>query len=176
MKKLLLIILITQISMFNAFTENEKIEYISHYIGAAAGFSTGYGLSYRYWPGNYGTQIVFAPYSDGVDTTINIGSAALKTLFETKYTRLFLYLAGNTTYQNYEEWYNEDITDPDNDTYDTRRKQAWSGTVGIGPGLEIYLFTNIVLDIMFGYKYSVGEFMSQEGIGFTAEAALYYRF
>ena len=131
--------------------------------------------------GNYGTQVVFTPYSDGTDTTINLGTAVLKTLFETDKTRLFLYLAGNGTYQNYEHEIWSEPSDGKWENFDTvllktERVSSLGGTVGIGPGLEIYLFTNIVIDVMFGYKFSIGESTNQTGLGFTGEVALYYRF
>jgi len=159
---LLLLILLSEISSFEDQNSN-----LSHYIGGAAGISTGFGLSYRYWPEEYGWQMVFTPMSDGADVMINLGLGALKTLHETTYTRLFLYLVGNGTYNNYEDYdYGEMVIN--------ERKQTFESVIGIGPGLEIYLFNNIVIDIMFGFKYGFNGMF--QGLGFTAETALYYRF
>lgn len=146
-------------------------EVYPHYIGAAAGFSTGYGLSYRYWPGDWGTQVVFTPIADDSGYSINLGTGLFKSLYNTKNTRLFLYLAGNGTYRSYmDEVYSED--DPDV-VIGEELEEGLDWGIGIGPGLEIYIFKNIVLDIMFGYRYGQGDI---SGLGFTGEAALYYRF
>lgn len=167
MKKLLVLLFISQVSIFTIFSQSGEDNNLSHYIGGAAGFSTGYGLSYRYWPGDYGTQIVFTPISNDYQTSINLGTAVLKNLHVTKYTRLFLYLAGNGTYKRSKrEVYNEESKDWE----ETGFEQDFTGTVGIGPGLELYLFRNIVIDVMFGFSLGTG------GLGFTAETALYYRF
>lgn len=180
MKKVFIILAITILSLQTLASESK--ENLSHYIGAGAGFSTGYGLSYRYWPGDYGTQIVFTPFSDGETTIINLGSGIFKTLHETTYTRLFLFSAGSITYTNYledttdYETFNEENPDESfpEDEITHERAQKLEGTVGIGPGLEIYIFKNIVLDIMFGFKYGISSL--NPGLGFTGEIALYYRF
>lgn len=156
---------------------------LSRYIGGAFGISTGYGLSYRYWPGEWGTQVVFAPYSNGEDYTINLGTGIFRTLHETKHTRLFLYGATNGTYK-YEgpwEWENPvyENNEPTGETVTVKEGDEHSigATLGIGPGMEIYIFRNIVLNFMFGYQFSIGSGqIAGTGLGFTFETALYYRF
>ena len=165
MKKLLYIIFIFFFTIPPIFTISNNLENIniSHYIGGAAGFSTGYGLSYRYWPNSYGSQVVFTPLWDGDNVTINIGIGGFKTIYETKWTRLFIFLASNGTYSNYYE------------NIENLRIQNFSAVIGVGPGLEIFIFNNIALDIMFGYKFGT-ETSDFSGLGFTAECGLYYRF
>lgn len=162
------------LTAFFLTSEEKKDEIRPNYIGGAAGFSTGYGLSYRYWPGDLGTQIVFTPIINEYGTSFNVGTGLFKTLHEGKSTRLFLFLAGNGTYR---EGINEIYADEE--PFDLIREEeftAFDWGVGIGPGLEIYFFKNIVLDIMFGYRYGQGDDSYFDGLGFTAEAALYYRF
>lgn len=182
MRKTLLISIMTLFSLI--LFADDRNEF-SNYIGGAFGLSTGYGLSYRYWPGNYGGQIVFSPFTDGDDTRFNLGIGGFKTLHETKKTRLFLYTATNGTLANYGEdsWTEYEYDDNHNIIEGSEKKvteEAYTDlgmTVGIGPGFELYIFNNIVLDFMFGYSYSLGETLSwNNGLGFTFETALYYRF
>lgn len=168
MKKLLLLVLLT--TTISAFTnENDNL---SRYVGGAAGFSTGMGLSYRYWPRDYGIQAVFAPVATENDTSINLGIAGFKSLHNTKYTRLFIYLAANSLYRNYEENIYSD-TDPWEKTGSENIKYL-SFTAGIGPGIEIYIFRYIVIDMMIGFKYGING--DTPGLGFTGEFGIYYRF
>lgn len=172
MKKVILTLLFSLTTLY--LGAEETIEEIRpNYIGGAAGFSTGYGLSYRYWPGDLGTQIVFTPIINEYGTSFNVGTGLFKTLHDGKATRLFLFLAGNGTYtEGVESIYADEVP------FDVIREEEYTRFdwgVGIGPGLEIYFFKNIVLDIMFGYRYGQGDSYF-EGLGFTAEAALYYRF
>ena len=41
---------------------NDEPEETKHAIGIGVGFTTGYGLSYRYFPTIFGFQVNFAPY------------------------------------------------------------------------------------------------------------------
>lgn len=175
MKKIILMLLLCSLSVIIS-AEDEKDENRPNYIGGAAGFSTGYGLSYRYWPGDLGTQIVFTPIINDDGTSFNLGTGLFKTLHEGKSTRLFLFLAGNVTYvEGVTETYSE--VEPF-DLLEEEEYTAFDWGVGIGPGLEIYFFKNIVLDIMFGYHYGQAnsDMGGLEGLGFTGEIALYYRF
>lgn len=182
MKKLIIILFVAVISVTLSSEENENL---SKYIGGAFGFSTGYGLSYRYWPGDLGGQVVFSPYTDGDDSRFNLGLGVFKTLYETKYTRLFLYGATNGTlahYGKYEytDWEVEENGDIKEGSEHTVTEKAYTNlgmTVGMGPGIEVYIFKNIALNVMFGYCYSLGETIAfNNGLGFTFETALYYRF
>lgn len=171
MKKIFLLFTILLLNITAVFSQEKVDSSLSKYIGAAAGTSTGIGLSYRYLADNLGAQIVFAPIGAG----LNIGIAGFKTLKKTNNTRLFLYFAANIMYENYELLEYED----DSDTLkDPIQVEEIYRSIGIGPGLEIYIFKHIVLDIMFGYKYNYdyGYFDSVKGLGFTGEVALYYRF
>ena len=172
MKKISIAILFL-LSISGLFAETDTAsENLSKYIGAGAGMTTGYGLSYRYWPKACGTQIVLTPIVSDDNITINIGTAALKALFNTKNTRLFLYLAGNGTYANYKEYTDSPI---ESEEAPSENVSNFSWAIGVGPGIEIYLFKNIAIDIMFGFGYGWGDSIIN-GLGFTAETALYYRF
>lgn len=175
MKKLHWILLAYLCCIFVIFPEEKTNDDLSHYIGAAAGFSTGYGLSYRYWPGQYGAQVVFTPYADDSGYIINLGTAGFRNLHNSTHTKLYLFLAGNGTLSSYNYeggiTYEEELLDTE---VDIRKDMVFNFAVGFGPGFEIYLFKNLVIDLMFGYRYSTGGITS--GLGFTAEVAVYYRF
>lgn len=177
MKKVIIISIFLLLSQL-LVAEQEEAN-LSRYIGGAFGISTGYGLSYRYWPEEWGVQVVFSPYSNGEDYTINLGTGVFRTLHETKHTRLFLYGATNGTYK-YEspwEWEQEDIETKEVTTEKEGDEHTVGGTIGIGPGMEIYIFKNVVLNFMFGYQFSIGSGqIAGAGLGFTFETALYYRF
>lgn len=162
MSKYFLITLIFISLQLRAATEDDDL---SKYIGGAFGMSTGYGLSYRYWPEEWGGQVTFSPYWQNDEGMFNLGVSGFKRLYDSKNTRLFLYLASNGTYS-----YNmqED---------DQKDGSEFGFTVGFGPGFEIYIFKHIALDIMFGYSFSYGKtFFDSSGVGFTAETGIYYRF
>lgn len=123
-----------------------------------AGMTTGIGLTYRYYPENWGGQITFGPYWDKRNLFVSTGATVLKTLHRTKFTKLFLYNALSYNYSNMDE--------PESD--DTA---VHSFMYGIGPGFEIYLVRNIALDLMFGYAAG-----NEYGIGYTGEVGIFYRF
>lgn len=155
MEKLIFILLL--LTGLSAFSQDEIDANLSRYIGASAGASTGFGLSYRYWPGRFGGQIVFTPISDESVIILCLGTTGFLSLYTSKHTRLFTYLAANGVYNTY----NNDL----------------GFAIGFGPGVEIFIFENIAFDIMFGYGLSGGNTLfNQGGLGFTVETALHYRF
>ncbi len=165
-KAIFILFLLTAVYSFSEEKDSESD--LSHYIGGAAGITTGYGLSYRHWGDDLGFQVVFTPMTGyNLNILINLGTGIFKTLYETTYTRLFLYGAANATYTNQ----NLMIYDQTG----TQNINTLEFAAGFGPGIELYLFKNIVIDLMFGYKYGFGSGL-YGGLGFTAEAGIYYRF
>jgi len=144
----------------------EPEEEYPHYIGGTFGFSTGYGLTYRYWKGPFGFQIVTAPYWHDQIVMVNVGTAVFRTFYETRWTRLFVYLAGSY-YFSRDENNEEDGATPAEPGYTSEHNFA----VGGGPGFEIFLFRNVALDVLFGLGYR-----TDGGLSLTGEAGIYYRF
>jgi len=70
-----------------------------HGLGAGAGFTTGYGLSYRYTPNKWGAQVNFAPYKDNETERYSVGLTFLYKLIENTNTSLYAY-QGNHYYYN----------------------------------------------------------------------------
>lgn len=151
-----------------------------HYIGGTAGLSTGYGLTYRYWPEKLGGQICFAPYWEDKNINLSAGVTGFRTLYETKYTRLFLYLSGSYGY-NYNEYDDYAYDEETEESYSrgTIVDQSHNGVIGVGPGFEVFLFKNLAINGMFGYRYSYTYNSNAESTHLvtpTGECGIYYRF
>jgi len=168
MKKFLFLLLCLLLSTTLFSEDSNSTEPYKHYIGAGGGMTLGYGLTYRYWPEKFGYQVTFNPLWDGTDLELVLGTALMRTLHETDKTRLFLYLGGHYAYRQIEEiqWSQELYIE-------TGSKTVISHGIGLGlgPGIELFLFDNFAIDIMFGYGFT--EYI---GLGFTAEGFLSYRF
>src|SRR5205823_4472520 len=84
---------------------NAEPEKYKHSLGMAAGYTTGYGLSYRFMPQKFGAQLAFAPYKSGKGSaqteTYNIGLTFLYNLVESKVVNLFIYEGNSYTYHSY---------------------------------------------------------------------------
>ncbi|MFO7754809.1 MAG: hypothetical protein ACQERS_15055 [Bacteroidota bacterium] len=134
-------------------------------IGAAAGFSTGYGLSFRYWPTDWGLQLTTAPYYSNNDAQISFGATTLKTIKDDGRIKLFMYWGNHILYEKYSYYYNYPY-DEETDKYTT-----WIS--GIGPGFEFTFLDKVSFNLMFGIAtYVERDFM----LNMTAETGLYYKF
>jgi hypothetical protein len=131
-------------------------------LGVAAGFTTGYGLSYRYWPKKFGVQITFAPYSNDYESHTSIGVAFLLNLIETDKTNLFLYQGNHLLISKYKGQYW--------DNYRTSNDIASYN--GIGIGIEFIILKRVSFNLMGGYA----GFENFDRIGFTGETGLYFKF
>ena len=141
-----------------------------HGIGAAAGFVTGYGLSYRYYGNILGIQLTLAPYVSENTTITSSGVALLKTAYQGKRSSLFIYNGYHYIYARFnqymdedEEWYTGDWT--------TEHRL----NVGAGPGFKFYITENITFDLMAGYAVYMMQGESTS-LNFTGETALFFNF
>lgn len=133
-------------------------------IGAAAGFSTGYGLSFRYWPKKYGIQVNFAPYYDEYGSMISLGTTGLMQVEDNGWSRFFFYLGNHL---HYDKMFADDYTPED------QTNLTW--VVGAGPGLELLIKERVGINVMFG----VASYLDTDGywmLNLTGETGLYYRF
>ncbi len=143
--------------------EEESVKF-KNAIGLGAGFTTGYGLSYRYIPKEFGIQINFAPYKDDYTSLISIGFTFLWNVIETEKTSLFIYQANHYLYRK--------------STYigfwDTSNSVTKSGKFnnGIGIGIEFILLKRISYNLMGGY----GAYRDFETLSLTGETGLYFKF
>jgi hypothetical protein len=188
----------------SAFSDAAKKRF-SHYLGGAAGYTSGYGLSYKYWhKEKWGFQVAAMPYYkefvypeddnhslystsviDGKKTvtTASFGVLLLKNLVELKYLRFLMYTGGNTHYK-YEK---SDYTEVDR-TYDynssryvgdttnvSRRRKSQKVTLGLGAGAEWYIW-RFGFHLLFGISGSNDFSLDTKEVMPTAEGGIHFRF
>lgn len=140
-----------------------------HGLGAGAGFTTGYGLSYRYTPNKWGAQVNFAPYKDNETERYSVGLSFLYKLIENTNTSLYAY-QGNHYYYNSELQYTYDPIMPNGQ----RQERVSEGFInnGVGFGIEILFAKRISFNLMAGFA----TYRNFSNINLTGETALYYKF
>lgn len=140
-----------------------------HSLGAGAGFTTGYGLSYRYMPKRFGVQVNFAPYKNGDTERYSAGLTFLYNLIETRPANLFLY-EGNHFYSETSLNY---LYDPFGSQMPVPMKSTDSYlNNGVGVGIEFKIAKRIGFNLMAGYAF----YRNFQNINFTGETALYFKF
>lgn len=188
-------------SKYSAITKKRY----SNYIGIAAGFITGYGLSYRRWINNkWGFQINLFPlyyeekYDDDDDDDENyhrrdsgysdighlsIGAIFLRNLSSGKYIRFVFYSGANlqTEYEKYDYYGTESIWDEQDSLYKDRpihrkgKKIENKISIGAGAGCEWYIW-RFAFHCMLGmYGAFVIEPRAYE-VGPSIEGGLHFRF
>ncbi len=136
-------------------------------LGLNAGFTTGYGISYRYFPGWFGFMTTFAPRTDTSDTHFNMGVTFLVKLIDGERTRFYLYESNSYYYSRPRDkterslYYNP--PKPEAETYYNN---------GIGLGIEFLILKHVSFNLMGGY----GRFENWQTLRLTGETALYYTF
>ena len=131
----------------------------SNSLGAAAGFTTGYGLSYRYWPKKFGVQVTFAPYANDYRSVTSFGVAFLLKAIETENVNFFVYQGNHLLFRK--EKYYLDGTTNSVDSYN-----------GIGIGIEFIIIKRISFNLMTGFA-GMENF---DHITITGETGLYFKF
>ena len=165
---LFLFLLINNVSHAQiAKAENESK--LKHSLGAGAGFTTGYGLSYRYMPKRFGAQVNFAPYKNTDVERYSVGLTFLYTLIETRAANLFIY-QGNHFFSNSQNVMIYDKFDPMMVT--TERQTDSYVNNGAGIGIEFIIGKRIGFNLMGGYAF----YRNFTQIQFTGETALYFKF
>lgn len=139
--------------------ESKKPFYYMHNLGVATGFTTGWGLSYRYFPGKFGCQTNIIGYKDVNTGDLSVGATLLYSLYTTNFSNLFLYQA-NSYYYKYPNDPNGFGITPNTFNH------------GLGFGLELITNEHYAFNLMLGY----GAFQNFVKISPTIEVALYYKF
>ncbi len=172
MKNKLLIIALIAIVFINKIHAQDYAtgqKHYNNYVGVGAGFTTGYGFSYRYIPENFGAMVNFAPYYQKDDnSTVSFGITLLQRLRESKDAGLYFYFANSVFYKK------EYTPASGYGTYPGQRYVKTNSTYNTGLGLDLQLYTGtspIVVDLMGGF----GGYDSFQTITVTAEFAFYYR-
>jgi hypothetical protein len=125
---------------------------MKHYFGLGAGFVSGIGLSYKYWPGKFGVQINLLPVWTTKYALFSIGLTGLYSLHETDWSKLFLY-AG-------EHYLNDD--------------GAHQSRTGGGFGAELDFF-NFAINAMVGFQVVLGDYPNP-GLYLGGDFGVHYRF
>jgi hypothetical protein len=146
--KLLCTITLLAITILASAQEVEKKHH--QQIGAHAGFTTGVGISYRYWPGRLGIQTTFIPVKTDTVTFISFGLTGLCTLSEQKNFKAFLFLGNHLITRNSKQEYN----------------------IGFGPGFSVGSAVRFNLMIGYGFFDVTNSFNMLP----TGEIGIYYKF
>ena len=148
---------------------NNGTQIYKYGIGGGAGFTTGYGLSFKYLPKKFGAQITFAPFKNMETERYSIGLTLIYLLIQNKLTNFYLY-QGNHYYYNSQTYF---IYDPNKvgEPEKTGSTEAFINN-GLGFGFEIIIAKRIGLNLMTGYAF----YNNFEQLNVTGEAALYYKF
>jgi hypothetical protein len=118
-----------EVDSSNTSIQSEK-KY-KNYIGISAGFTTGLGVSYRYWPKKSGFQITLLPLYDEDNTYVSFGTTYLREIKQLKTSRLLFYASNHVT-----NFFSDDHTYADN--------------LGIGVGFDVGN-DSFVFNFMIGY-------------------------
>jgi hypothetical protein len=143
----------------SADLDNKKPFYFKHNLGVATGFTTGWGLSYRYFPGKFGCQTNIIGYKDVDNGDLSVGATLLYSLYTTYFSNLYLYQA-NSYYYKYPSVSNDFGLSPNTFNH------------GLGFGLELITNEHYAFNLMLGY----GAFQNFTRISPTIELALFYKF
>ena len=154
MKTLLLVLLLLGCVSFVSAQDKPTFP---HSFGLSAGMVTGYGLTYRYWPGGAGVQVALFPLVQPGYLLVSAGVTGLATIFEAEGSRFFGYYGGNFGYSS-GEWIGTQYTT----------------TLGGGVGFEFLLGNHIGFDLQGGLAASVSG-SGAAGINPSIEGGIYYR-
>lgn len=160
------IIIVMILLSLNSFAQgdakyNNDSVFINKYrnsLGFGAGFSTGFGMSYRHYLNNdIGFQLNFLNSITERNIDASVGVSILFRLVETEKLHFFAYQGNHFIYSKYK--------------YDFNPYGTSNWINGLGVGVEIYIRERIGFNIMWGYAYH----QPLEGFTMTGETGIYYR-
>lgn len=139
-----------------------------HYIGLAAGATSGYGLSYQYSPNKAGVQFVFGGIKASDYSNLSAGVILKYDLIESNKASLFLFQSNSLFYSSYiyEDW--------DWDTGNSLGRTTERDYIinnGVGVGTDVSLGKRISLNVMGG----VGSYNLFEIVTITGEIGVFYK-
>jgi len=146
---------------FSLLNKHNDSRHFKHALGVGTGASTGYGLSYRYFPAKFGVQGNLGLYSDNDYTFANIGATFLYSLHTTSYSNFYVYQANSYNHQRYMTF--------DEPLFELIPNRT---NIGFGLGIELLAADHFSINYMFGYEIQ-GKFETvKPGLQF----ALFYKF
>ena len=125
-------------------------------VGVSAGFTTGYGLSFKFIPNKLGFQTTFCPFYDVTHSKYNLGFSFLYNIIEKEFATFYLYQGNHLIFsQNYSDYIKHlEINN------------------GIGIGIEGIWLRHISFNLMYGCAF----YDNFDRFFFTAETGIYYKF
>ncbi len=138
--------------------DNKSNSKFIHSVGAAAGFTTGYGLAYKVSKDNFGLQAVFSPLKTEHESMYSAGITFMYVIDKRKHTDLFLYQSNHYYYRSsdYSFYYENKV-----------RSQI---NTGLGLGMSFNFIDPFNFNLMLGYA----SYDSFKKLGLTVEASLFY--
>jgi hypothetical protein len=157
-----LLFIVSLTGTISAQSDSTHKKVFKHSLGAAAGITTGYGLSYRFWPHVVGVQLAFAPTSNYSQTKVSAGLTFLFKLVQTDKANLFLYQGNHFFY------------------YKDKYYSYWNGNHpashylynGIGMGIEFIIVKRVSFNLMGGYA----AYDNFNRFSLTGETGLFFKF
>lgn len=167
-RKIVFCVLAVMFTFLNSFADMDKVG--KYNLGAAAGFSTGYGISYRQWFDNKGLQITTAPVyyrqGDEIKLNLSLGLTGLYRFREATLVDLFGYASTH---------YSHEYSQYPWSAAAERSSYHRFIVAGIGPGIDFHFLTfsfSLMLGLAFIHQFD----HTKTGLNFTGETALYYSF
>jgi len=172
MKKIILSLLVMSFTLSSIAQDEKKVvPSPKHHLGLHAGATTGYGISYRYWPTKFGGEITAAPrFEKGGDYRVSLGLSLLYTLKENQKYTIYSYFGNSLLAIQRENKIDNPITGIY--TYEVQKKEAYNASLGFG--LKINFWENINFNLQGGY--GVYDITNDINTNFTGEVGIYYHF
>jgi hypothetical protein len=167
MKKLILIVFI--VSCFShLFSQkiDEPVKEFKNEFGINLGATTGVGLSYRHWFGDFGFQLTALPIKTDDYAMVSTGFTLLYSFHSARYFRFYGYLGNHYMYTKRKESYFSLNSEPD--VFVEKRRY----NMGIGPGFA--LGKVVRMNLQFGYGFY--DILDDQNLLPAGEIGLYYNF
>lgn len=158
-----------------------------HEFGVATGLTTGYGISYRYWPKKIGFQFTTFPVVSSGEKNLSLGLIGLYELDAKRWYRFYVFAGGNFNWtENKPSATNVDNFNSTDETpldwifnLNSPDEEQKSYTAGFGPGIEFTPAKHFGVNLMTGFRYnSIDKAVSKDVWSYTltADIAVYIRF
>jgi hypothetical protein len=158
----------------SAMAQTEEPAQLKHYLGFDAGFSNGYGLSYRYMPKKWGVQVNAFPYVSENEHDISVGATLIRTVYRNRHMQFFLYYGNHLRFEKYPNAYYYNNNGSYTPANDYNKTTTW--ITGIGPGFEVYIAKRLALNARFGFAYYNKGYNGEWMINGDAGIGLHYMF
>lgn len=149
--------------------ESETVSFKKNEFGGHAGFTTGLGLSYRYWFSKAGIQATAIPIKVDGEFFGSVGITGLYTLKRARNIHTYLYLGNHFIFQSGYEYYTYDGM---GNEYIEKEDATMRYNLGFGPGFSFGKVVNFSLMVGYGIYDITGQFNLLP----AGEIGVYYMF